>query len=217
VPCEVHKGKQKVAELLFAGALLGFRVELGQLLVDLGPRACDVGPVETGPRRPPLQLLGALERRQRQRDAGQGAFVRPGPTLGRLEFLPARARRGAAEHMRVAPLKHVADRPEHIVQRKMSGFLSHLRVEHDLQLEVAKLAGERVHVVARDRVGDLIGFLDGVGRNRLEALRAVPFAAADRVAKPAHDRHQVFEAHAIAPTAGGLFHPRPVSLIICIM
>ena len=56
----------------------------------------------------------------------------------------------------------------------MSGFLSHLRVEHDLELEIAELVGERVHVVARDGVGDLIGFLDGVGRDGGETLHADP-------------------------------------------
>ena len=56
----------------------------------------------------------------------------------------------------------------------MAGFLGHLRVEHDLELEIAELVGERVHVVARDRVGDFIGFLDRVGRDRLEGLDACP-------------------------------------------
>ena len=56
----------------------------------------------------------------------------------------------------------------------MAGFLGHLRVEHDLELEIAELVGERVHVVARDRVGDFIGFLDRVGRDRLERLDAYP-------------------------------------------
>ena len=61
-----------------------------------------------------------------------------------------------------------------VVEREMAGFLGHLRVEHDLELQVAKLVGERVHVVALDRVGDLIGFLDRVGRDRREALLRDP-------------------------------------------
>ncbi len=60
----------------------------------------------------------------------------------------------------------------------MAGFLGHLRVEHDLELKIAELVGERVHVLARDRVGDFVGFLDRVGRDRVERLDRVPFAAA---------------------------------------
>ena len=71
-------------------------------------------------------------------------------------------------------------RADHVVEREMAGFLGHLRMEHDLELEIAELVGERVHVVARDRVGDLIGFLDRVGRDGREGLDAVPFAAAAR-------------------------------------
>ena len=56
----------------------------------------------------------------------------------------------------------------------MAGFLGHLRVEHDLELEIAELVGQRVHVAAGDRVGDLIGFLDRVGRDGREALHADP-------------------------------------------
>jgi hypothetical protein len=91
---------------------------------------------------------------------------------------------GVAEDVRVAALQLVANALEHVVEREMAGFLGHLRVEHDLELEIAELVGERVHVVAGDRVGDLIGFLDRVGRDRREGLHAVPFAAADRIAQP---------------------------------
>ena len=68
-------------------------------------------------------------------------------------------------------------------------------MEHDLELQVAELVGERVHVVARDRFGDLIGFLDRVGRDGREALLAIPFAAAHRIAQPAHDRDQALKRH----------------------
>ena len=50
----------------------------------------------------------------------------------------------------------------------MAGFFSHLRVEHDLELEIAELVGERVHVVASDRVGDFISFLDRIRGDGLE-------------------------------------------------
>ena len=77
----------------------------------------------------------------------------------------------------------------------MAGFLGHLRVEHDLELEVAELISERIHVVAGDCVGDLIGFFDRVGGDGREALRAIPFAAGRRIAQPAHDRNQALKRH----------------------
>ena len=86
---------------------------------------------------------------------------------------------GVAEDVRMAAFHLVANAVEDVVEREFAGFLGHLRVEDDLELEIAELVGERVHVVARDRVGDLIGFLDRVGRDGRECLHAVPFAAAD--------------------------------------
>ena len=50
-------------------------VDLGQLLVDLGARAGGVGPVEADPGGAALQLLGALQRRQGEGDAGERALV----------------------------------------------------------------------------------------------------------------------------------------------
>ena len=75
---------------------------------------------------------------------------------------------------------------QHVGQVELAGFLGNARMEHDLELQIAKLVAQRVDVVARDRVGDLIGFLDRVGRDRREGLHAVPFAAAspDRAGAP---------------------------------
>ena len=125
---------------------------------------------------------------------------------------------GVAEDVRVAAFHLVADAADDVLEREMSGFLSHLRVEHDLELQVAELVGERVHVVARDRVGDFIGFLDRVGRDRREASGRVPFAAADfgsrrrrMISTQAFKRHE---------HRGGLRRPPAVqseSMIICIM
>jgi hypothetical protein len=67
--------EQQVAEL--GGALLvgGGGVDLGQLLVDLGARPGDIGPVEADARGAALQLLGALEGGKGEGDSGQGALV----------------------------------------------------------------------------------------------------------------------------------------------
>ena len=100
------------------------------------------------------------------------------------------ARGRIAEDVRMAALQLVGDAVEHVGKREKAGFLGHPRMEHDLELEIAKLVDQRRHVVARDRVGDLIGFLDRVGRDRLEGLDAVPFATGHRIAQPRHDRDQ---------------------------
>ena len=99
----------------------------------------------------------------------------------------------------------------------MAGFLGHLRMEHDLELKVAELVGEPVHVVAGDRVGDLIGFLDRIGGDGREALHAIPFAAALRIAQPAHDRDKAVDGGASRGHEGARFGLRSESMIICIM
>ena len=104
-----------------------------------------------------------------------------------------------AEDVRMAALELVADAADHVLEREMAGFVGHLRVEHDLELEIAELVGERVHVVARDRVGDLIGFLDRVGRDGREGLLAIPFAAVLGIAQPAHDLRRGDQAASRGP------------------
>ena len=69
----------------------------------------------------------------------------------------------------------------------------HLRVVNDLEQEVAELVLQIVEIVARDRVGDLVGFLDRVGRDRREALLHVPRTACLRIAQPRHDAQQIVE------------------------
>ena len=70
----------------------------------------------------------------------------------------------------------------------------HLRVEDDLEQQVAELVAERRPVPLTDRLGHLVGFLDGVRRNRLEALFEVPRAAAGRVAQLRHHVEQLIDA-----------------------
>ena len=165
-------------------------VELGQLFFDLGPRAGDVGPVEAGAGGPPLQLGGAFQGGKRQGNTGQSAGIERFLSFLGLQFFPTWAVLGIAEDMRVAALELVGDAAHDVVEREMAGFSRHLRVEYDLELEIAELVGQRVHVAAIDGVGDLIGFLDGVGRDGREILLAIPFAAGLGVAQPPHDRNE---------------------------
>src|SRR3546814_2146535 len=65
-----------------------------------------------------------------------------------------------------------------------------LGVKDDLEQQVAKLVADRRGIAAGDRVRDLIGFLDRIGRDRREILRQIPFAAAVGIAQLSHDREQ---------------------------
>ena len=71
-------------------------------------------------------------------------------------------------------------------KREQAGFLGHARVKHDLEQQIAEFVLEIGHVAALDRVGDLIGFLDRVRRDRRESLRAYPIRSrvGDRAAGP---------------------------------
>jgi len=95
--------------------------------------------------------------------------------------------------MGMATLHLVADRGDDVCQREMAGFLRHAAVEHDLEEQIAKLVLELGQVAALDRVGDLIGFLDRIGRDRFEGLDRIPFAAGLRIAQPRHDRDETLD------------------------
>ena len=84
----------------------------------------------------------------------------------------------------------VGDGGRHVLEPEGAGLARHLGVVDDLQQQVAELLLERRHVVALDRVGDLVGFLDGVRRDGPEGLVDVPRAAVLPVAQPRHDRQQ---------------------------
>ena len=51
---------------------------------------------------------------------------------------------GVAKDMRVTTFHLVANARDDVLKRKQAGFLSHLRVKHDLKLEVSKFVSESV-------------------------------------------------------------------------
>src|SRR5207248_10600298 len=60
-----------------------------------------------------------------------------------------------SEHVRVTPDQLGDDPLGHVVHVPIAGVGSHLRVEHDLQQEIAELLPQPVQVVSVDRVEDL--------------------------------------------------------------
>ena len=124
-------------------------------------------------RRPPRRALGLLL----GLDAIPGALDAGGRDIAVL----------VAEHMRVAADHLSRDRLDHVAERKGVLLLGHAGVIDHLQQEIAEFVAEVVEIAARDRVGDLIGFLDGVGRDRRKILLEVPRAAGDGRAQRRHD------------------------------
>ena len=120
--------------------------------------------------------------------AGLGALPVGGLLLGGLvAALVAEDVRVAADHL-------VGDGAHDVVPGEGAGLLGHAGVVDDLEQQVAELVAELAHVAAGDRLGDLVGLLDGVGRDRGEVLLDVPRAAARRVAQPRHDRDEARDA-----------------------
>ena len=91
------------------------------------------------------------------------------------------------EHMRMAADHLARDRLDHVAEGKGVLLFRHAGVIDDLQQEIAEFLAEIVEIAARDRVGDLIGLLDRVGRDRRKILLEVPRAAGDRRAQRRHD------------------------------
>ncbi len=101
---------------------------------------------------------------------------------------------GITEDVRMAAFHLVADAVQDVVERELAGFFGHPGMKHDLELQIAKLIRQGIHVVAGDRVRNLVRFFDRVGRDRRECLHAIPFAARRRIAKALHDLDEALKA-----------------------
>jgi hypothetical protein len=114
----VRRESKSTPEELELAVVLGFGVELGEFLVDLGARAGNVGPVESGSRGAPLKLGGPLQRRERQGNAGERALVGVRGALLGLDLLPQMmaAMLGVPEDVRVAALHLVGNAVEDVFE-----------------------------------------------------------------------------------------------------
>ncbi len=89
--------------------------------------------------------------------------------------------------MGVTPDHLVGDGARYRIEIEVAGLARHLGVVDDLKQQVAQLVLQGRHVALLDRVGDLVGLLDRMGRYRMEGLLQIPWAAAIGIAKPGHD------------------------------
>ena len=124
--------------------------------------------------------------------AGSGPVARGLGPLALLDPLPLAVdvRRGPglglAEHVRVAPDDLARDRRPHVGHVERALLRRELRVEHDLEQQVAELPGELGRRARPERVVDLVRLLQQVVAQRLVGLLLVPRAAVGR-AQPVRD------------------------------
>jgi hypothetical protein len=89
------------------------------------------------------------------------------------------------------PADHLSrDRLDHVAERKRILFFGHAGMKHHLQQQIAEFVPQIVQIAARDGVGNLIGFLDGVGRDARKILFEIPRAAGARGSQHRHDLEQ---------------------------
>ena len=93
----------------------------------------------------------------------------------------------SAEHMRMAADHLRGDRLDHVAEGEARSAPPPCARDRRPAAADRRARREVVEIAARDRVGDLVGFLDGVGRDGLESLLEVPRAAGHRRAQRRHD------------------------------
>ena len=74
-----------------------------------------------------------------------------------------------------------------VIESEQALLFRYAGMEDDLEQQIAEFFTQFVHCVTLDCVGDLVGFLDRVWRDRAEILREIPFTAAFRIAQSRHD------------------------------
>ena len=92
----------------------------------------------------------------------------------------------AADHL-------VGDGACHVGKGEAAGLLCHASVIDHLEQQVAEFVRQGGEVAPGDGVGDFVGLLDRVGRDRVEILLTVPRTAAVRGAQGGHDVEQAAE------------------------
>ena len=143
-------------------------------------------------------LTGLDVRQQRTGRRGLGGTARGalGLFLG-LDALPRALDAGGRDvavpvgkDMRMPPDHFSANRFNHVAKAERVLLFGHAGVVDDLKQQVAEFIPEVVEIAARNRVGDLIGLFDRVGRDRLEILLEVPRTTGHGRSKLRHDLDQ---------------------------
>ena len=96
-----------------------------------------------------------------------------------------------------------------VAERKRALLLSDARVIDDLQKKITELVLQVDKISPGNRVRDLVGLLDRIGRNCLEALFEIPRAAC--LGRPER-RHDLYQPADIARWYERVRHVRPLSI-----
>ena len=83
----------------------------------------------------------------------------------------------------------------------------------DLQQEIAELFLQVRHILPFDGVGDLVGFLDRVGRDAREVLFQIPRAAGDRRPQRRHHGDEIADRSVLGWCAGVVGHRRSLDAV----
>ncbi len=138
----------------------------------------------TPPRKPSSEIV---------RDTGLEAGCPTLVFLGALDVVPQALDLGrrqvarGAEDVGVTPDQLGGDGLDHVAEPEHALLARHLGVKDDLEQQVAQFVAKVGEIATLDGIHHLIGFLDGVGRDRREGLFEVPRAAGARRAKRRHD------------------------------
>ena len=152
-----------------------------------------VRPVESDPRRPFAEFLRARQCRQRLRNRCEGTLIFIVRTLLLFDVFPAATNPARlplldiAEYVGMAPHQLVGNAACHLLKAEQTRLFSKLRVEHDLEQQIAEFTSKIGPVLAFDGVRHLVGLLDRVRRDRREVLLEVPGAARLPVPETLHD------------------------------
>ena len=86
-------------------------------------------------------MSGTFQRRECQRDTGEGALVIEFGSFLSLDDLPQMVTTfvSIAEDVRVTAFELVRNASQHVLEREMAGFFGHARMKYDLQLKISKL------------------------------------------------------------------------------
>ncbi len=191
----VDEREEHVAELVLAllrrRAAFDEAAQLGDLFLDLLPRAGRLGKVEPDAGGFLLDALRAEQRRQLTRHAverGAARLSTPGALL-LLDLLPVAQHLAGAGNLRLAEDVRVAAdelfhlEADHVFERERAGRrLRDLGVEDDVEQQVAELALELVPVPLVDGIDGLVGLFDEEVLDGLVRLLAVPRAVTPETA-----------------------------------
>ena len=119
------------------------------------------------------------------------------------------ARGTVCEDVRMAADHLLRDGFDDVAESERALLLGKPGVIDNLKQQVAKLVLQIDQVAARNGIGNLIGFLDRVGRDRREGLLEIPWAAGHR--RPER-RHDFDKTRDVARRCQCLCHVRPLRL-----